>query len=78
MPVMLHRKDEHLWLDQTLKRPTVLLSLLKPYPEAQMVLYPVSRAVNSPGNDSKEHKVYTILTTRPNRLLAPIHICRVV
>jgi putative SOS response-associated peptidase YedK len=23
--------------------------------------------------DGKEHKVYTILTTRPNRLLAPIH-----
>jgi putative SOS response-associated peptidase YedK len=24
------------------------------------------------GKDEKEHKVYTILTTRPNRLLAPI------
>lgn len=25
------------------------------------------------GKDGREHKVYTILTTRPNRLLAPIH-----
>jgi putative SOS response-associated peptidase YedK len=54
MPVILHREDENRWLSQTLQPPTVLLGLLKPYPEAQMEMYPVSRAVNSPWNDSEE------------------------
>lgn len=54
MPVILHEKDEAVWLDPELKDPTKLLPLLKPYPSEEMELYEVSTAVNSPKNDVPE------------------------
>jgi putative SOS response-associated peptidase YedK len=45
MPVILRRRDENRWLSQILQHPSALLALLKPYPEAQIALYPMSRAV---------------------------------
>ncbi len=52
MPVILSREAEPIWLDPTIQDPAHLLSLLKPYPAEEMEFYPVSRAVNSPKNDS--------------------------
>jgi putative SOS response-associated peptidase YedK len=51
MPVILHEKDEGLWLDPELKDPEKLTPLLKPYPSEEMELYVVSTVVNSPKND---------------------------
>ncbi len=52
MPVILDREDEDLWLDPDATEPERLLPLLRPYPARRMAAYPVSRAVNSPTNDS--------------------------
>lgn len=54
MPVILHEKDESLWLDPELKDPEKLIPLLKPYPSEEMELYEVSTIVNSPRNDVPE------------------------
>lgn len=54
MPVILHPKDEAVWLDPEIKNPAKLLPLLKPYPSAEMEMYEVSTAVNSPRNDEPE------------------------
>ncbi len=51
MPVILHEKDEGLWLDPELKDPVKIIPLLKPYPSEEMELYAVSTVVNSPKND---------------------------
>jgi putative SOS response-associated peptidase YedK len=53
MPVILRRDDEDAWLDQDAD-PARLLSLLTPYPAAEMRAYRVSTWVNSPSNDSPE------------------------
>jgi putative SOS response-associated peptidase YedK len=50
MPVILHQKDVETWLDNETPLTTVL-SLLKPYPAAEMLSFPVSTRVNSPRND---------------------------
>lgn len=52
MPVILDRKDEKSWL--TGNDTAFLQSLLKPYPEAEMTTFPVSKLVNSPANDIPE------------------------
>jgi len=50
MPVILEKEAEKDWLlSQDIK---YLSSLLKPYPSSLMTAYPVSRLVNSPGNDT--------------------------
>jgi putative SOS response-associated peptidase YedK len=54
MPVILTRDAEAVWLDPTTEDAAKLLSLLKPYPEEGMEVYPVSRLVNSPENDSPD------------------------
>ena len=54
MPVILPREAESVWLDPTIQDPEKLLPLLKPYPSELMEYYPVSRAVNSPANDSPQ------------------------
>lgn len=54
MPVILEAKDYDRWLDPDLQNPTQLQSLLKPYTAAAMESYPVSRAVNSPAQDTPE------------------------
>jgi putative SOS response-associated peptidase YedK len=52
MPVILDREDEDLWLDPDATETERLLPLLRPYPARHMAAYPVSRAVNSPTNES--------------------------
>ena len=53
MPVILPIKVQYSWLAP--QTPAIeLASLLAPYPPAEMVAYPVSRAVNSPENDTAE------------------------
>ena len=51
MPVILHPGDYALWLDPEVQDARRLQPLLRPYPEAEMETYPVSRMVNSPKND---------------------------
>jgi putative SOS response-associated peptidase YedK len=51
MPVILHQRDEAVWLDPELRDPGKLLPLLKPYPSDEMDMYEVSTIVNSPKND---------------------------
>jgi putative SOS response-associated peptidase YedK len=54
MPVILRRADEERWLDPELSDETVLLPMLRPYAADEMEGYEVSRAVNSPLNDTPE------------------------
>ena len=51
---MLLPEDEARWLDPVTTDPAALSQLLKPYPVELMEGYCVSRAVNSPVNDSPE------------------------
>lgn len=51
MPVILTREAEDTWLDESIDRPELLLPLLVPY-AGEMRAYEVSRAVNSPANDT--------------------------
>ena len=53
MPVILHPEDEKKWLDEGLKTEDAL-RLLKGYPSKDMEMYEVSKAVNSPRNDSEK------------------------
>ena len=50
MPVILHPDDYSLWLDGDERERALLGELLRPYPAEEMVGYPVSTLVNSPGN----------------------------
>ncbi len=54
MPAILLPEDEAKWLDPAFADPAALSPLLKPYPAELMDGYCVSRAVNSPVNDSSE------------------------
>jgi putative SOS response-associated peptidase YedK len=54
MPIILHQKDENMWLDPELTDFDKLLPLLRPYPSDQMEAYEVSSIVNSPKNDIPE------------------------
>lgn len=51
MPVILHEKDEAIWLDPELHDVDKLKELLKPYPSGEMEMYEVSTDVNSPRNE---------------------------
>ncbi len=51
MPVILQPEDYARWLDPALRQPDLLLMLLRPYPEAEMQVYPVSTHVNRATND---------------------------
>ncbi|MBK7141437.1 MAG: SOS response-associated peptidase [bacterium] len=51
MPVILDRKSEDIWLDPEITNPQLLLPLLTPY-AGEMRTFEVSKAVNSPANDS--------------------------
>ena len=51
MPVILEPKEENLWLTKGLSTEEIL-GLLSPFPESEMVVYPVSEQVNSPANDN--------------------------
>ncbi len=54
MPVILHEKDEAVWLDPELRNVDQLKELLKPYPSNEMEMYEVSTIVNSPKNESPD------------------------
>jgi putative SOS response-associated peptidase YedK len=54
MPVILPPDTYQEWLKEGENDPELLKSFLKPYPSDSMEAYPVSRAVNSPKNDSPE------------------------
>ncbi len=58
MPVMLSKKEADFWIANQ-HEPKALLELLKPYPSKLMEVYAVSKAVNSPANNSP--KVSAIL-----------------
>ena len=52
MPVMLDRPEERTWLSATDE--AELLSVLDPYPADELRMYPVSKRVNDPSNDSPD------------------------
>jgi putative SOS response-associated peptidase YedK len=52
MPVILTQEAEAAWLDEQVSEPEFLRSLLVPYPEEEMEVFPVSTDVNSPKNDA--------------------------
>ena len=52
MPVILPPAAYAAWLDPAPLAPTDLAPLLVSYPAGEMALYPVSRTVNAPANDS--------------------------
>lgn len=54
MPVILDPDDYDDWLGHEAVETEHLLSLLRPYPAKQMILYPVSKRVNNPKNDDLE------------------------
>ncbi len=56
MPVLLAPQNYELWLDNSSCEVDRLQGLLAPYPAAAMQVYPVSRSVNSPKNNSPECK----------------------
>ena len=55
MPVILHQKDEDLWLNTPETDAAQLLNLLKPYPDNDINLWPVSSKVNRVANDSPDN-----------------------
>ena len=54
MPVILAEGAESLWLDDDLRDPLALGSLLTPYPDGALEAYRVSALVNRPSNDGPE------------------------
>lgn len=54
MPVILPKEEEKEWLNPDLIEPEQLHKFLKPYPDEEMEMYPVSSVVNIPKNDSEE------------------------
>ena len=54
MPVILPHEHHEAWLDSSLSDPAKLQPMLRPFDAARMDAYPVSKYVNSPGNDSPE------------------------
>jgi putative SOS response-associated peptidase YedK len=54
MPAILPEETYGIWLSPEEQDPKQLSELLKPYPEKEMIAYPVSKFVNSPANESAE------------------------
>ena len=54
MPVILSKENEEVWLNPDIVEPEKLLPLLTPYPDSEMVSYPVSTLVNSWKHDSED------------------------
>jgi len=51
MPVILPEEARAIWLDPEFRGKEPLLSLLRPYPDEELIATPVSRLVNSPKTD---------------------------
>jgi putative SOS response-associated peptidase YedK len=54
MPVILPEERFAQWIDPKSKEAAELESLLKPYPPAEMISFPISTLVNSPRNESPD------------------------
>ncbi len=54
MPVILDNEKQKTWLSDTLLEPEQLRSTLLPAPSGRMLTWPVSRGVNSPGNQGPD------------------------
>ena len=54
MPVILQECDYDTWLNPCIQDPTVLSSLLQPYPPEEMEAFPVSSIVNNPKTDQPD------------------------
>ena len=54
MPAILDHDQQAIWLNPELDDTDVLRSLLRPAPDDLLTVFPVSRIVNSPGNDVPE------------------------
>jgi len=54
MPVIISRETEEAWLDPDVEDPSLLLSLLTPYPSESMGAYAVSSTVNSVHNEDPD------------------------
>jgi len=54
MPVILPKEKEEMWVNKDNHDIPTLISLLEPYPEKDMEVYPVSKAVNNPENDNSD------------------------
>lgn len=54
MPVIIPPDSYHAWLEPGEQEASRLSELLRPYPAAEMLAYPVSTYVNSPNNDSPD------------------------
>ncbi|MEJ2590836.1 MAG: SOS response-associated peptidase [Candidatus Thiodiazotropha sp.] len=54
MPVILKPTDFARWLDPQNQQPAALKSLLLPWPDDDLEIYPVSKRVGNPGNDDPE------------------------
>jgi putative SOS response-associated peptidase YedK len=53
MPVVMGPESFHLWLDIRSQKPQPLESLLAVQQTPDLEIYPVSRAVNNPGSDTR-------------------------
>lgn len=51
MPVILRRKDEKVWADNSRYEPAALSKLIRPYADEEMDMYMVSTQVNSPAHN---------------------------
>lgn len=54
MPVILHPESYGEWLDGEVRKAESLKELLRPYPAAEMIAYPVSAQVNSPRSQGED------------------------
>jgi putative SOS response-associated peptidase YedK len=54
MPVILHPDDYELWLDADMRQLEFVKELLRPFPGAEMISYPVSPSINSPLNQGAQ------------------------
>ncbi|MCR4300284.1 MAG: SOS response-associated peptidase [Sulfuricaulis sp.] len=54
MPVILSPQDYDRWLDPEVHEPEQVTSLLKPYSEKEMEMWPVGLGVNSPKHEGQE------------------------
>ena len=65
MPAILPTTEYGLWLDPAVQDVERLQALLRPYPEDEMLAYPVGTQVNNPANDSPD----VIAPLNPDRTL---------
>ena len=54
MPVILHKDDEHTWLNPKVQDSQLLSKYLQPFPQELMEAYEVSNLVNSPKNNGPQ------------------------